>query len=302
MTYLFRLMCISLGSFFLLHAILGACVALAARAAIRLAQRVDARRAARFVLALRLLPATGAGLLVAALCVPSYLRLEPRSAPEGIGAACLAAAALGIGIWAIAVARGWRAVRRSIRAVEGPASPPMALAGVLKPRLVISPAVRRALSPEQLAAAVRHEEAHRASRDNLKRLLLVLAPDAIPFVNPWRALEQHWARFTEWAADDAASGGDANRSLALAEALVRVARVCPSPRPAPLVALLVGSGADLEARVERLLNPTGPAERGRRMYLAVGGGLAALACATVVLAFHPAVLAFVHEALERLNY
>jgi hypothetical protein len=71
----------------------------------------------------------------------------------------------------------------------------------------------------------------------------------------------------------------------------------------PLVASLVGSGADLAARVERLLDPA-PAgrRRGRRVSVAAGGAIAALACATVALAVRPGVLAVVHELLERLNY
>src|SRR4029077_12109018 len=96
---------------------------------------------------------------------------------------------------------------------------------------------------------------HRISRDNLKRLLLMLAPGLIPFVNPWQRLERSWARFTEWAADDMAVVGHPGRSLALASALVRVARAGPYPYPPPLVASLVGSGADLAARVNRLLDP-----------------------------------------------
>src|ERR1700691_2727347 len=56
-----------------------------------------------------------------------------------------------------------------------------ALAGIVHPRLVISREVLQGLSAEELTAALRHERAHAASRDNLKRLLLLLAPDGFPF-------------------------------------------------------------------------------------------------------------------------
>jgi len=65
--------------------------------------------------------------------------------------------------------------------VDGPA-PCVMLAGVLRPRLVISRGVVAALSAEQLSAAIRHERAHGISRDNLKRLLVLLAPGILPFV------------------------------------------------------------------------------------------------------------------------
>ena len=48
----------------------------------------------------------------------------------------------------------------------------MAVAGVVHPKLVVSQTVLDALSDDQREAAFRHEAAHRASRDNLKRLLL----------------------------------------------------------------------------------------------------------------------------------
>ena len=112
-----------------------------------------------------------------------------------------------------------------------------------------------ALPAEQLAAALRHEEAHRVSRDNLKRLLLLLTPGLLPGLHGFHAIERGWARFTEWAADDEAVAGDAHLSLYLAAALVRIARMGGAPAPSPLATSFLGDSRELSARVDRLLSP-----------------------------------------------
>src|SRR5581483_4241131 len=137
---------------------------------------------------------------------------------------CLAAALLGAAMWGRGMARAAGAALRSSRylrscerAIESD-TPLLMLGGVLRPRLFVSRGVRRALTADELAVALRHEQAHGEARDNLKRLLMLLAPDS--FVG--RRLEQGWRRLAEWAADDRAVEGSRRRSLALASALVRV--------------------------------------------------------------------------------
>ena len=115
---------------------------------------------------------------------------------------------------AFAAVRSSRYLRNCERAIESDA-PVLMLAGVFHPRLVVSRGVRRALTADQLAVAVRHEEAHGASHDNLKRLLLLLAPDAVPFVRWLGVLDRAWSRLAEWAADDRAVDGS-RRALARA--------------------------------------------------------------------------------------
>ena len=76
-------------------------------------------------------------------------------------------------------------------------------------RLVVSQSVMDTLSREEKEAALRHETAHRDSRDNLKKLLFLLSPDILPFASGLKSLERGWSKFTEWAADDKAVSGDA---------------------------------------------------------------------------------------------
>ncbi len=318
--YLLRLLCLCLAAFFVIHSALGLVVSLGGAVAMRAARRMRPRSAGRFLLALRLLPAALALLVVGGLCVPSYLWLEPESGVEEVGAGCLAAALLAAALWTISSARAARAAVRSARharqserlgrrstlpgsplpvwIVEAPA-PLLALVGVLGSRLLISRRVMSALSPAQLAAALRHEEAHRVSRDNLKRLLMLLAPGLLPGFSGFGTIERGWARFTEWAADDDAVAGDAHLSLSLAAALVRIARLGGTPPALPLAASFLGDSREISARVDRLLSPAPAAPVRPRNAAAVATGVAlAAGCAACML--HPATLAYAHGIIEQL--
>jgi Zn-dependent protease with chaperone function len=168
----------------------------------------------------------------------------------------------------------------------------------MRPRLVVSRDVVRALSPGELAAALRHERAHQISRDNLKRLVMLLAPGILPFFRGYEVLERAWSKFTEWAADDTAVAGNPLRSLALAAALVRVARLGTSPQPSPLMTSLLGGAQDLSARVNRLLHPAPQRERTTPI-LAVSATLL-LSASLVTVVFQPSTLQSVHQLLEHL--
>jgi len=314
-SYVLRLLCLSLASFFLIHLAVGLLVSSVSPMSVRFSQRIAPRVAARFLLILRLLPAGAALLLVAGLCVPSYLWLEPAGATEDIGVWCLAAAVLAVAVWSISVARAGRAMVGSFRYIRHcqevgreaggavwvveSSAPVLGLAGIVRPRLVMSRGLVNALSEDQLAVAVRHERAHGVSRDNLKRLLILLAPDVFPFFRGFQTLERGWAKFTEWSADDRAVAGNSRRSLSLAGALVRVARMSPAARSSPLVASLLADGGDLSARVDRLLSlPAAPRSKG--MPLLAAGATVMLAVGLMVAALEPATFHSVHELLEHL--
>jgi hypothetical protein len=313
-------MCLCLASFFAVNAAAGLLISLASRAAVRMAESMHARSAARFLLAVRLLPcALGIGAVLA-LCVPSYLWLEPQDSSERIGWACLALALLGVAGWLISFARVGHALSLSVRfnracqqtgretllrsdsrnaVIVEKDAPLLALSGVFRPRLIVSKAVLRSLSADELDIALQHENAHRASRDNLKRLLLLLAPKPIPGIRRFSSIEQNWTKFSEWAADDEAVCGDSHRALSLAAALVRVARMGAAPRLSFLHTSLCAGDHDLSARVERLLRiqslPAKPKASGRA--LPIGSSLGMFICAGIVLAW-PAALSLVHRLLE----
>jgi Zn-dependent protease with chaperone function len=314
---------LSLACFFLVHAALAMVMNWLAPRLLAMAKRTTPSSAARFLMGARLFPSVAAALVVAGICVPSYLWLEPEWTVEQVGLMCLAAALASLASWAFAAGRGLRAIVLSMRyarqcrrwgsetrlagentrvSVIEDAGGLFALVGILRPRLVISREALGNLSEAELEAALRHERAHWSSRDNLKRLLLLLAP--APQLAGLQSLERGWAQFTEWAADDRAVGGDLNRSMSLAGALVRVVRLGVPGEVSPLMASLVADGGDLEARVDRLLGarPGGENQKERRpsfigATLMLGGVLAGF---IVALLTGPATLQAAHGLLEYL--
>jgi hypothetical protein len=318
--YVLKLLCLCLASFFLVHLALATLISLATPAALRIAGQMRSSSAAGLLFFLRMLPAGLGAFIVAGLCVPSYLRLEPRTATsEEVGLLCLGFSILGLALSVGSFIRGVRAIARSVqylrhcqrigRKTDLPGEPSpvwlleepaalFAIAGITRPRLLISRQVMNVLSGDQLAAALQHEQAHWVSRDNLKRLLLTLAPDTLPFLSGFASLEHGWTRYMERAADDRAVGGDAGRSLSLATALVRVSRLGLAPRPSALVAPLLADDEDLAARVERLLRPAPRAETHPSwMGCLVAGAALLLGAGLFTL---PALLYPVHRILEHL--
>jgi Zn-dependent protease with chaperone function len=326
--YLLRLLCLCFASYFVLNLAASLLVRISSGFALRFAESIAPRGAARFLLALRLLPFVFALLFVVALCVPSYLWLEPAATSERVGAFCVALGFLGAASWFVSIGRTIRSLFASMRHSRlcssvrdesdvpgGPSpalvlepvvvvledAPILALAGLLRPRLLISRSVLRALSADELDAALRHEHAHRISRDNAKRLLILLAPDIFPFVRTFRTIERNWAKFAEWTADDLATAGDPRRAISLAAALVQVARLGSAPRLPSLYTSLLECDRDLSARVDRLLHAVpvaSPYATPAHHRLHAAGFLLAGCLAALLLA--PSALSAVHELLELL--
>jgi BlaR1 peptidase M56 len=308
-SYGVRLLCLSLTCLVLVNFLAGGLVRLLLPWALPYIDRLSARRASWVLLVLRLAPAVTAWLAVAAFCIPSYLELEPRQNAEQLTMICVLAALAGAMMLLHGVGRALLAVFRTRRLaasatrcslldeayVVAAEKPLIAMAGVLRPRLVISPCVLEALSAEELDSAVRHEQAHRRAGDNLKRLVMLLASTGLPWSKGFAVLERQLARTLEWAADDEATGGDPARCVALAAALVRVARLGSAPVPAT-ASSLVSADCSLQARVQRLLHgrPQSEPVSGR-------GWLAAVALALMLgAAAYPSSLPLVHVWMERL--
>ena len=268
-TYSIRLAILCLASFFLIHLVIGLLsLGLFARVA-RAAASMRPQQASRILILLRLGPAFLSLLLVLTACLPSYLRYEENHASEEIGLLCLVPACLGFLVCLTAFVRAMRAIIQSsflsytLCAAKGSTSwhlasetreiPSFGLVGLLKPKVVVSPRVLDTLTPEQFQAALEHERAHRSSGDNLKRLLILLAPELVPFLRSFRVLEDHWDQYSELAADDFATRGNPDRSIALAEALIRLARLDGNQAQPPLVSGLFAAREGLAVRVERLL-------------------------------------------------
>jgi Zn-dependent protease with chaperone function len=188
---------------------------------------------------------------------------------------------------------------RYLRAQEESEAPVILAAGLFHPRLVVSSSIRRLLTEEEYAAALRHEEAHHLAKDNLKRLLILMSPSFFPFCRRFQMIEASWQRLAEWAADDSAAGGSQVNALALASALIRVGRMnAGSGAPIPLATSLLADPADLRTRVERLVEARRPYRPlpGKSLWGAIAAALA------ILIALSPDLLRAAHvfsEALAR---
>jgi Zn-dependent protease with chaperone function len=285
--YLLRLLLLSLATFGAVNIVATVAIRCLSNRILARAERMQAGRAARSLLFWRLFPANFAIFCVIGLCVPSYLWLEPNANSEAAGFVCLTAAMLGIAMCVTSFSRSIQAIIQTRGLLRRkPTGRLVALTGILRARVVISDEVIATLSPREFDIAMRHELAHRASHDNLKKFLILLSPGFL-----LNDMEGAWKKFSEWAADDLASAGDSDRAADLASALVSVARLRPATAPI-LATTLLDDDAALSARVDRLLDPPpAPAEPSHRLIW--------ITFATFVVGA-PFALPWVHNLLERL--
>jgi Peptidase family M48 len=267
--------------------------------------------------AVRILPACAAALFVAAVFLPSYWRYEPRDTTEGFDLTLTVCAVTATGLLGAAAIRGLSAWRRAafrvrvwlhaarplclagsrIPAFEVETERPfMALAGVVRPRLIVTRGLLTALSDEELAACVAHELSHSRAWDNLKRLAMRASPDALFGTPIAREIERRWASAAEHAADDRAGHTGAAARCALASALVKVAKLMPDlPVSTEPISTLLGGG-EIASRVQRLLDDRtlAPSRTGRGVWIALG------TAAVVIGAEYGPLLHAVHHATELL--
>lgn len=246
----------------------------------RAGERTTAADRARVLATLLFAPATaGAGAALAFAGV--FVRFEPRDTVEAIGSLLVAAACLFAVLAVPALCRIVRSLRAGVRCsrlvrtcgrvwnhpdgrtiwlVNTPL-PVAAVAGVLRPRLLISTRIIQECSPGEADAIIRHEAAHLRRRDNLVRALIMGLPDPLPWTCAGRALRHAWSAAAEEAADEEAVGADPQRRTDLASALLRVGRMAGGPPQMQMPGVAFYEGLDLEARVRRLLHPVAPTSR-----------------------------------------
>jgi Zn-dependent protease with chaperone function len=226
------------------------------------------------LLTLRLLPAAGGLLIVLTVVLPAFLSHEPHQRREVAGPWLLSLAALsllavGHGVW-----RGWRAcaaarsllrncgpARRWIVAngqevkVVGRAEPIVAVIGGWRPQIVAAECVVSACSTDELQQVIAHEAAHVSARDHLKQLMLIVSPDVLAWTRVGAALSQQWRAAAELEADQRATDNDPCRRLALAAALIKVARALGAAERACGALSMPVASDDVEGRVRQLLAP-----------------------------------------------
>jgi Zn-dependent protease with chaperone function len=278
MSYELRVLAVGLAAFAFAGAAAGLAVPLIVA---RLRNARPAVRARQLVL-LRLIPgvfAIAAGLLVTV----SFLAFEPRTEGESIGWMAPAMGLFGAIViadaaWRLSrimlatrrLARTWFASARPVPldGISIPAFatasefPIVAVVGVRRPKLIIATSVIEACSPEELRAILAHEQGHLDRRDNLRRLLMSVAPDALAWFPASEKLLRSWRAATEEVADDHAARDGANGRLHLASALIKVARLADRNKVTDLMpAATLFCGENLSARVRRLLGPQAAPDR-----------------------------------------
>jgi hypothetical protein len=272
MTYWITAAAITLSSFAAVAMLTSSVVwMLAPRLTQRLTRYAPASRAG-LLFQVRLLPALAATLLAFGVTLPIFLWFEPRHTDETLARtlivmALAGAALIARGAWRATTA--WRATRavmtgwrRRGRPVDVPgialpvfaideSFPTVAVVGVARPSLFIAERLLRECTDDEVRAMLRHECAHVGRRDNLKRFLIRASPDLIGTGSP---LDLAWAAAAEEAADARAVAGQPSFALDLAQALIRVARLAPSPS-APALASAFYLGGSIESRVRLLVDP-----------------------------------------------
>ncbi len=287
---------------------------------------------ARLLFSLRTLPALLAFLSVALLVVPAYVAYEPRQAAERVSfklglLAFVSAIGIAVSIYrAIATHRAtskltsdWLQQGKPVQ-ITGIAIdafqidhtfPLIAIVGFLRPRLFIASQVLEILTPEEIAAAVAHENGHLAARDNLKRGLLQACRDALLIIPSGRLLDKAWSEASEEAADENAAREGNNVALDLASALVKIARNIPhGARPTmPAGVFLLGDEETkgIKSRVGRLIalaaTECRPVYRqGVSTNLLVWVPSSMLLTILVVMATSPVLLSRVHSLIEHVVF
>ena len=262
------------------------------------------------LLTLRLLPTVGAAFLTLTVALPAFLIHEPRHEAEPVGPLLVILALFALGAAAHATLRGWRAWAATGALLRrcGPAErcrdragvdivevsePLAAVVGAWHPRVLAAASVRAACSDEEFRQVVAHEAAHLSAHDNMKLLLQMISPDALTWMPAGAALTERWRAAAELEADARACGSDPRKRVALASALLKVARLSSGTERRSLALSMPVAVDDVEGRVRELLAPSPMPCRRLPMR-------ALLACALTIGLVAVPFYGSVHESIESL--
>jgi hypothetical protein len=166
---------------------------------------------------------------------------EPEDSDERLALFAWVLVGLVLLLWA-------RALARLVRSLAARSALPIAVVGLVRPRVVLDPRLPKLLDADAFAAALAHEAAHLRHRDPLRIVLAQLATDLQwPWPQPQRRFTA-WRELLEDARDDEAIA-DGIAPADLAAAIVEVARWATQ-----------GAGSSLadrhpiELRIHRLLD------------------------------------------------
>jgi hypothetical protein len=267
------------------------------------------RASANELLAIRLIPACGAALFALTVVLPAFLVSEPsreveQAGPLLVALALVALVCVGIGIGRVSrasstarailglcdpVAHHELLLGRSVDVIDMP-EPIVAVVGGFRPRIIASTRVISACSDDEFQQVVAHEAAHVSARDNIKLWLLFLSPDVLAWLPPGRGLAARWRAAAEREADERATGHDRSKRVALAAAIIKVARLStPTANPAASLCMQIAVD-DVAGRVRGLLAPPTPVRRSRRLR---GLAAAALLVPALGMPFYGTVQQFI---------
>jgi beta-lactamase regulating signal transducer with metallopeptidase domain len=153
-----------------------------------------------------------------------------------------------------------------------------AVAGIVRPVLLVPHGIEGWLSSDQLRAVLAHERCHVRRRDNLKAVLHMLVESLFWFHPLVWWLETRLIAERERACDEEVLA-DGNKAEDYAEALVRV---CQNYLESPLRCAAGVGGGNLARRIESILNPTRRVRLSPLQMILLGGVASAVVAEPIV--------------------
>jgi Zn-dependent protease with chaperone function len=321
--YLLLLIAITLGAAFLVHGTLSVLAVMIWQISRKYIARISPRNASQVLFWLRLTPFIATVIAALIFIIPAFLEYEPHSTQERVSVSMAVFALISLLIVFGGLLRSISAILQSNRVMnawikdseeeptqlEGVSvhrchhdSPVIAVLGLWRTRIFVSNQVFETLSSEELNAALRHEAVHARSKDTFKKLALHFSPRVFPAWDLLAPIRESWAKVCELSADEEAAAHDAQCTLSLASALVKVSRLsCPMEIPTLGAALMNNTESFLGYRVQRLLqiseNESGSLVT-RKRNIFPQWTLCAAALLLLGMAAYPQALSLTHELLE----